>query len=470
MATFAESFWGNNGFSTLNKHMENQNECTSTILNIIHSRGQLAAEYAKGLKKITKDAASMGKDEVGNIKVLWNNLNLEMENEAKLYSQFADDLDKDVVKPLIVFRDEQKKKRSAAEKKVKEFEKTYSNARSNAVKAKQNALKKTKEYETIAESLDKVRGSAGEKDVAKIEKNFRKSQQEMEIAENEHRKCVKLCHDAKVKFEDAMLAAYLEFQTMEFERIEKLKTDVSTFLSMQQNLFGPLQQSLERLQGDIQIIDANADISTWVEGKATGTEKNPEFLYETYALDLNNPMSNERRKQLLEKQIMELETEIQSEIKGLSGIENLLKVYQEKPSYVDANGLYNSQVQKINTEEYLRILTDLKQRYENAFAQCGGDTSQIGSGLSSSQTFSTYSTSSYSSHDDYSTPTATGGGESGLYEALYDFAASADGELTVNAGERLILNEKTDAEWWTMQVEGDQSRVGFVPANYIQPI
>lgn len=48
--------------------------------------------------------------------------------------------------------------------------------------------------------------------------------------------------------------------------------------------------------------------------------------------------------------------------------------------------------------------------------------------------------------------------------ALYDYAGTADGDLTFSAGDRIEIVQKTESteDWWTGRLNG---QVGQMPAN-----
>jgi len=50
-------------------------------------------------------------------------------------------------------------------------------------------------------------------------------------------------------------------------------------------------------------------------------------------------------------------------------------------------------------------------------------------------------------------------------EALYDFSSDDSGDLSITAGERLVITERNSKDWWT--AESDNGR-GLVPAAYVK--
>ncbi|KAJ2293853.1 cytoskeletal protein binding protein, partial [Coemansia sp. RSA 2706] len=51
---------------------------------------------------------------------------------------------------------------------------------------------------------------------------------------------------------------------------------------------------------------------------------------------------------------------------------------------------------------------------------------------------------------------------------LYDFASDDSEELTVAEGDRVLVLDKSDAEWWQVQLAPPHGRAGLVPAAYVE--
>lgn len=66
----------------------------------------------------------------------------------------------------------------------------------------------------------------------------------------------------------------------------------------------------------------------------------------------------------------------------------------------------------------------------------------------------------------------------GVYQALYDYDAQAEEELTIRADDLLYLLERSDIdEWWKVKKRvlpvGDEEVVeptGLIPSNYIEEV
>ena len=53
---------------------------------------------------------------------------------------------------------------------------------------------------------------------------------------------------------------------------------------------------------------------------------------------------------------------------------------------------------------------------------------------------------------------------------LYDFTASAEGQLSSYTGEQVVLREpQPQGEWWLCSREGQPAQMGWIPAAYLDP-
>lgn len=52
-------------------------------------------------------------------------------------------------------------------------------------------------------------------------------------------------------------------------------------------------------------------------------------------------------------------------------------------------------------------------------------------------------------------------------EALYDYSSEDPGDLTVEAGSRILVTERSSGDWWTGKIDG-QGREGLFPASYVK--
>ena len=58
------------------------------------------------------------------------------------------------------------------------------------------------------------------------------------------------------------------------------------------------------------------------------------------------------------------------------------------------------------------------------------------------------------------------GKEKDVFVALYDYAARTADDLSFRKGDRLIIINNSDGDWWQAQLVGS-NLVGYIPSNYV---
>lgn len=50
---------------------------------------------------------------------------------------------------------------------------------------------------------------------------------------------------------------------------------------------------------------------------------------------------------------------------------------------------------------------------------------------------------------------------------MYSYTATQPGDLSMNEGDKLVVLEQAEANWW--KARDGQGRVGYIPSNYVRP-
>lgn len=58
--------------------------------------------------------------------------------------------------------------------------------------------------------------------------------------------------------------------------------------------------------------------------------------------------------------------------------------------------------------------------------------------------------------------------EGQLYQALYDYEARTEDDLSFKKGQKLKILNNSDGDWWQAQLFGT-SKTGYIPSNYVAP-
>lgn len=198
-------------------------------------------------------------------------------------------------------------------------------------------------------------------------------------------------------------------------------------------------------------------------------------------------MSSERRKAALTLNISELDQDVESEKKGIAGLENLVKVYGEQPSYTNEAGMITTQRQLAHLQEYLSILQSNQQSYVDMLGGLGGSRPSYSSGTPTnySPVNSVAGPRKISAppfpfcflcffldlvihpHSSFRIAASRPAPPSSVVKgvALYDFDPTNDGEIGLQEGDSIVVLDQSDPDWTKIQVNGNE---GYVPRNYIE--
>lgn len=56
-----------------------------------------------------------------------------------------------------------------------------------------------------------------------------------------------------------------------------------------------------------------------------------------------------------------------------------------------------------------------------------------------------------------------------VYQSLYDYDARTEDDLSFKKGQKLVIVNNSDGDWWQAKLLGDE-RVGYIPSNYVAPV
>ena len=169
---------------------------------------------------------------------------------------------------------------------------------------------------------------------------------------------------------------------------------------------------------------------------ASYSSKAPKFdpgKYNISESDRNSP----NFKKAVQKMLKTVQDDQKKMNKDLAALEKLLPMYDKDPS-----GRVGVEQEINQLRENLGTLSFIQQDLEGALEE---EDNPSGGGAAK--------------------------GDAGEYqdhapaEAIYDYTAANDNELSFNEGDQLIILQKDDSGWWFASLDGKE---GFVPANYVK--
>ena len=156
----------------------------------------------------------------------------------------------------------------------------------------------------------------------------------------------------------------------------------------------------------------------------------------------------------LRYQLTELNTTIDDETKSMKGLEKLVKFHENDPA-----AKHRAKVDLVEQRQKIRRLK--KQRYQlevNLYQVCKAHNVNLEvTHPPPSPLVDDFEALSDSSDDEMSFKALV----------LYDYNAKNEGELSIKAGDVVIVSEKDDSGWWYATLNGKE---GFIPSNYTKKI
>ncbi|KAG8182298.1 hypothetical protein JTE90_011116 [Oedothorax gibbosus] len=506
--SFQDSFWGPNGFEELRKSIKEGQDFTKDIAAILHERSELEINYAKHLSKLAAKINKATRLTLGTTQHAWQEVALQMENEADTHRQFSGSLEEDVVKPIKALLECQHKQRKNLENTVDKVHKALNDRRNDELKAKKLSYACARENERMQEQALDCKLNKGklitEKDIHKLEAKKRKAEELLTRADIDYyNSCIK-AERARQDWETSVYRTEAAFQHLEEERLNCIH-DFAQKYTNHYSLMGPsLSQCSERLKTTVASVDVAADVQKLIEVKGTGPNVPEQFLPDFYAENMSNEMKKERRKDVLQRFMSLLKHDLELERKGKQGVENLAKVFQETPTFGDADAQQDVFEKLQHMRAMLTYLEATRFKMQCTLAELDGsnkpthplfahmemknkqgmyqtvlkiprwvrmerrNSGSSGSGSSDSHDMD-ISQVQDSTNDIYANMPSRNNGISTLTQcrALYEYDAKMSDELTLRPGDTIILVQKTEDGWWQGELNG---MMGVFPSTYVEEI
>lgn len=332
MASFAESFWGYDGFEELRKYIKHGSEFSKEVAIILQERAEMEHVYAKSLNKLSQKLLKAVTTSVGSLADGWKAVGVAMEQESELHKNLAAGMLEEMSKPLKGLVETQVKARKPIEVAVDKSYKTLQDKRAEEFKSKKHSYSCCKDHEKAEDGA-----AAGKtKDVTKLQKRSRQLQAASKKADKEYTENSYKAETARQDWEMTVAKASSQLQQLEEERMRNMQDFLNKYNSHVSVLAPKLTQFHACLNEAVISVDLRQDIHTVTQQKGMQGPRQPEqLLIDCYAEDTQVSMNMERRKESLRNYLIYLHQLIEKERKGKEGVQKLVDVYKNKPTFAD---------------------------------------------------------------------------------------------------------------------------------------
>lgn len=507
----------------IEKHTNNGIEFLERCASFVKERIRIEHDYAKSLRRLVKQYQFKKKIEDDlpyTYQHAFKQFLQETDDFAGQREVIAEETKNNILVDMHKVASDSKNERKKAlttlndlKSKLEQLHKALQNAKSKYEKASEDSNTAYKNYESASQSLDITKAQ-----ILKFQKTSQDKKVAMDRCKDDYldvldnfNKTQKLYYES-----DFPKVVLNELQIPEENRVKKL----SGYFKEMSNIMGKVQPIIKAcLDGMVKAgdsCDPGKDSSVLIDRHRTGEFPPGDVAFEEWgkAITASNnslapsPAVNRikskqhknakkkevdpsiandhadlppaQRKKRFNKAIHQLKDQISHKEKEKAAI---VKMQGTTSAFGgDQNTMQNQLVQ---IDKDIQHLSSLLQQYECYLAALDDN------GKSNSRPVSTVSTENFpapppNNQPEQSAP-AVGGGNipppppppGGDFpndefddelrcNVLYDFGGSNDGEMSVYAGEELIIVEEDDGSGWTRVLRGDEE--GYIPTSYVQKI
>ncbi|KAG7502811.1 nostrin isoform X2 [Solea senegalensis] len=218
---------------------------------------------------------------------------------------------------------------------------------SEQLKIKKKLVGLTREHEALFNFVENNKHISTEKEKQKMLNRLTKSAEMQARVDEEYFNINMEGHQMRLKWENTLKNCYQIIQELEKERIEVLCNILNRY-SLHMSGFGQtLKHGQKQIELLVQRVDMDKDIRTLVEENRFSAGDNKfEFLMADYfEEDSKSLMGKERRRESIKLKLQRLEDTIAKTKKDREGIEKLMRMYSENPSFSNQKNLEETEQQ-----------------------------------------------------------------------------------------------------------------------------
>lgn len=515
----------------IEKHTQQGIDFLEKYSSFVKARVKIEQDYAKDLRKLVKQFQFKKKEDdlQYTYQFAFKKLLKEVDDYAGQHDRISETLQESVLKEMHHLMNESKAERrkhihelNDVKANVDSVNRHMLSAKRDYEKASQESDAATKQYENAANSMDSTKAQ-----ILKFQNVSKDKGQVLEKTKNEYTAAIENFNKAQTLFYEADLPRIFDekMEAAEEDRIEKLKGFFKAFTESQRVIMPIINQCLEGMDVAADTCDPKKDSLTLIDINKTGIPRPGDILFEEsgkstlplpgsrspkagrskkggglfrsrekakilnqeeYANDFSDQPPEQRRKQF-HKKIKELEEQVNQLTKSRDGMVKISETcekfggdLQTIQSQLDANA---KAIDKVNLllhqyRCYLAVIEESATPVPPASMSGSSSMQSISSNISNDVP----DVLPPPKNDSIPTVEVTVGlpgppvppppplqdeFDEPKCSVLYDFEGRSEGELTVSAGEELVIVED-DGSGWTLVARGAEE--GYVPTSYVEKL
>eukprot|EP00794_Sanderia_malayensis_P003496 gene3496-3995_t len=497
-ARLSDVIWNLTTFEDLKKYLRQGNEFCRDVASVIHDRVKIEVAYTEGLAKLSTRAKKTTGETLGAL---------------------AGDLLEQIVKPFKAFADAQNKTRKQAELAVEKAGKLLADKKSDEMKCKKLSFNRAKEAEALTVQLENTRErTATEKELSKLDAKCKKAEESVHKSDRDHIAKIIEAERARLSLDSVLTNSSTELQSQEEERISYIKNMLRAYGELVQDSVPKINETYSQFHNGVDNINIKSDIEVLMNSKGSQKLPGDQILATSFEADMNSSMDTKRRKLALEYKYEVLNNVLKSEKKARSGLGKLHSVYQETPNFSDAGTSNDVSNQIAHANAVIDCLDASLYQVSSSLATLNGyeppqhrladcvhkskdkqnlpllvlkvPFDRVTHGIPEDDNYEDLGPQQYHDRQQYDSDEfediadganlasqhaaqsiaqaqPLGDGFDETWQAIYDYTAGQEDELTIHSGDIINVISKSEGGWWTGELNG---MTGLFPANYVEQI
>ncbi|XP_053784632.1 proline-serine-threonine phosphatase-interacting protein 1 isoform X2 [Desmodus rotundus] len=399
-------FTAHTGYEVLLQRLLDGRKMCKDVEELLRQRAQAEERYGKELVQIARKAG--GQTEINSLRASFDSLKQQIEDVGSSHIQLALAL-REELRSLEEFRERQKEQRKKYEAVMDRVQKSKLSLYKKAMEAKKTYEQKCRDADDAEQAFERISSSGQQKQVEKSQNKAKQCKDSAMEAERMYRQNIEQLEKVRGEWEQEHRTTCEAFQLQEFDRLTILRNALWVHcnqLSMQcvkdDELYEEVRVTLEGCR-------VEADISSFIQAKSTGTEPPAPVPYQNY---------------------YDREVTLSSGSPGVQLSCGMIKRF--------SGLLHGSPKTVAPLAASADTPTPTPNQNEGVYAAVAG---QEAPGPLS--------------------------GPARDYRALYDYRAQNSDELDISAGDILEVLLEGEDGWWTVEWNGQR---GFVPGSYLEKL